>query len=185
MRDQRNNNFWADVFKCFLIWNLLNLLVRGFTFVCKTIFMALSQLAYLIAIGIKKLILVIRAKLKQLKANYTQKYKPKINTGFPEMKEFFSNILSNFKSKIASFKIKSNEYSRKRTEKKEEKKKNKALKKTQKQRSYQESDFTLRVKKIKYCIIDFFYTYEFQILIIGILGIAIVIALIVLNVAMK
>lgn len=53
MRDQRNDNFWADVFKWFLIWNLLSLLVRGFVFVCKTILIAISQLLYLIAIGIK------------------------------------------------------------------------------------------------------------------------------------
>lgn len=67
MRDQRNDNFWADVFKWFLIWNLLSLLVRGFVFVCKTILIAISQLLYLIAIGIKKLIPIAKINLNNLK----------------------------------------------------------------------------------------------------------------------
>lgn len=185
MRDNRNNNFWADVFKWFLIWNLLILLVRGFIFVCKIMFIALLQLADLIAIGIKKLIPVVRVKFEQFKIDYEQKYRPKINTEFSRVKQFFSKILSNFKNKIASLKILSNEYLRKRIEKKEEKQNNKTLKKNQKQRTHQESDLTLKMKKVKYWIIDSFYTYEFQILIIGILGIAVVIVFIVLNVAIK
>lgn len=130
MRDQRNDNFWADVFKWFLIWNLLSLLVRGFVFVCKTILIAISQLVYFIAIGIKKLIPIAKNK-------------------------------------------------------KEEKRKNKALKKMYKPKKYKESDFALKAKKVKYWVIDFFYSYEFQILTFGILAIAIVIALIVFNVTTK
>lgn len=185
MRDQRNDNFWADVFKWFLIWNLLSLLVRGFVFVCKTILIAISQLFYLIAIGIKKLIPIAKNKFEQFKIDYTQKYKPKIDAKFSKVKQSFFNIIFNLKSKIAYLKVKSNEYSQKRIEKKEEKRKNKALKKMYKPKKHKESDFALKAKKVKYWVIDFFYSYEFQILTFGILAIAIVIALIVFNVTTK
>ena len=85
MRDQRNDNFWADVFKWFLIWNLLSLLVRGFVFVCKTILIAISQLLYLIAIGIKKLIPIAKNKFEQfmydLEKIYSYEAKVTLKTG--------------------------------------------------------------------------------------------------------
>ena len=91
MRDQqRNNNFWADLFKWFLIWKLLSFLARGFIFVCKVIFTALLQLAYLIAIGIKKLIPIVKEKFEQFKLDYEQKYRPKIKAEFSKVKEYFS-----------------------------------------------------------------------------------------------
>lgn len=183
MRDQqRNDNFWADLFKWFLIWKLLSFLARGFIFVCKVIFTALLQLAYLIAIGIKKLIPIAKAKFEQFKLDYEQKYRPKIKAGFSKVKEYFSNFFYKCKNKIASFKLKNNESSK--VENKEEKHKNISLKKIEKQRTYEESDFTLLVKKTKYWIIDFFYTYEFQV-IIGIIVLVIVVTLIVLKIATK
>ena len=184
MRDQqRNNNFWADLFKWFLIWKLLSFLARGFIFVCKVIFTALLQLAYLIAIGIKKLIPIVKEKFEQFKLDYEQKYRPKIKAEFSKVKEYFSNFFYKCKNKIASFKLKNNENS-KIENKKEEKQKNISLKKVDKQKANEESDFTLMVKKIKYWIIDFFYTYEFQV-IIGIIVLVIVVTLIVLKITAK
>ena len=97
--------------------------------------------------------------------------------------ESFSNFFYKCKNKIASFKLKNNENS-KIENKKEEKQKNISLKKVDKQKANEESDFTLMVKKIKYWIIDFFYTYEFQV-IIGIIVLVIVVTLIVLKITAK
>ena len=182
MREQRDRNFWADVFKWFLIWNLLSLLFKGFVFVCKVIFKAIEQIIYLTIIGIKKLIPILKAKYEQSKIDYAQKYKPKIDNKISQVKQFFFNMHSNFKNKINALKIKSKDFSENKIKMREERKKNKSLKKLQKQKSHQKSDFTLRLKKAKYWIIDFFYTYEFQILIIGILGIGIAITFVILNV---
>ncbi len=184
MRDQqRSNNFWADLFKWFLIWNLLSLLVRGFIFVCKVIFIALLQLAYLITIGIKKLIPIVKARFEQFKLDYKQKYRPKIKAAFFRVKEYFSNFFYKCKNKTISFKFKNKIYSK--IKNKEEKHKNHSVKKTQKQRTHKESDFTLKVKKIKYWIIDFFYTYEFYIVITGIIVLVIIVTFIVLKMTTK
>ena len=183
MRDQqRNDNFWADLFKWFLIWKLLSFLARGFIFVCKVIFTALLQLAYLIAIGIKKLIPIVKANFEQFKLDYEQKYRPKIKAKFSQVKEYFSNFFYKCKNKIASFKLKNHANSK--VENKEGKHKNIYLKKIEKQKTHEESDLKLMVKKIKYWIIDFFYTYEFQV-IIGIIVLVIVVTLIVLKITVK
>lgn len=180
---QRNNNFWVDLFKWFLIWNLLSLLIRCFIFVCKVIFIALSQLAYFIAIGIKKIVPIVKTKYEQFKIDYEQKYKPKIKVGFSQVKEYFSNFFYKYKNKIVSFKLKNNRYSKIKS--KEEKDKNNSLKKMQKRRIHEKSEVILRVKKIKYWIIDFFYTYEFHIVITGIIVLVIIVTLIVLKISTK
>ena len=172
MRDQRrNNSFWTDLFKWFLIWKLLIFFARGFIFVCKVIFTAFLQLVYLIAIGIKKLIPIIKAKFLEFKFDYEQKYRPEIKAAFSQVGEYFSDFSYKCKNKIASLKLKNNENLK--VENKEEK-----------QRIHEKSDFTLMVKKIKYWIIDFFYTYEFQV-IIGIIVLVIIVTLIVLKIAVK
>lgn len=185
MREQRDRNFLADVFKWFLIWNLLSLLLKGFVFLCKVAIMAIEQIIYLTIIGIKKLVPIVKVKAEQFKIDYAQKYKPKIDNKISQVKQFFFYMNSNLKNKIDTLKIKRKDYSENRIRIKEERKKNKLFKKMQKQKLRQESDFTLRLKKAKYWIIDFFYTYEFQILIIGILGIGIVIIFVILNVTIK
>jgi len=182
MSEQRDRNFWADVFKWFLIWNFLYLLFKGFVFVCKVIIIAMQHIIYLIIIGIKKLIPIVKAKIEQFKIDYAQNYKPKIEDKISQVKQFFFNMRSNLKNKINALKIKSNDFKKNKIKMREERKKNKSFKKMQKKKSHQESDFTLRLKKAKYWIIDFFYTYEFQILIIGILGIGIAITFVILNV---
>ena len=183
MREQRERSFWADVFKWFLIWNFLSLLFKGFVFICKAIIMAIGQLIYFISIGIKKLIPIVKEKYKQFKIDYKLKYKPKIDNKISQVKGFFSKMKSNFNNKINTLKSKSKDFSENRIKLREERKKNKSLKK--KSKSYRESDFTLRLKKIKYSMIDFFYNYEFQIIIIGILVLGIAIAFFISNVIMK
>ena len=185
MREQRENNFWSDVFKWFLIWNLLSLLFRGFMFVCKVMIIAMEQLIHITAIGIKKLIPIVKDKVEQLKIDYAQKYRPRIDNKIFQMEQFFFNICANLKNKSITLKNKGKDYSANRIIKKKERKKNKSFRKMQNQRLRQESNFALSVKKTKYRIIDFFYTYEFQILIIGILGIGIAVTFVILNVIMK
>ena len=129
MREQRKNNFWADVFKWFLIWNLLSLLFRGFVFLCKVMFMVLEQLVYLTAIAIRKCIPIVKAKYEQFKIDYTQKYKPKIDSKFLQIKEFFSNISSISKNKVIGLKAKITEYLMKKTNIRKEKNKSKSVKK--------------------------------------------------------
>jgi len=183
MREQRDRSFWADVFKWFLIWNFLSLLFKGFIFICKAIIMAIGQLIYFASIGIKKLIPIVKEKYEQFKIDYKSKYKPKIDNKISRVKKFFSKMKSNFKNKINTLKSKSKDFSEKRIKIRQERKKNKSLKK--KKKLYRESDFALGLKKAKYNMIDFFYNYEFQIIIIGILVIGIAITFLVLNVIMK
>lgn len=185
MREQRENNFWADVFKWFLIWNLLSLLFRGFIFLCKVMFMALEQLVYLTALAIGKCVPVVKSKYEQFKIDYTQKYKPKIDSKILQIKKFFSNIFSISKNKVVCLKTKITGYFVNRTKIRKEKKQSKSVKKLQKQKVHHESNFIFNLKKLKYWIIDFFYKYEFQILIIGILGIGIGITFVVLNFVIK
>lgn len=145
--------------------------------------MAIGQVIYWASIGIKKLIPILKEKFEQFKIDYKLKYKPKIDSKISQVKEIFSKMKSNFKNKINTLKIKSKDFSGNRAKTREERKKNKSLKK--KKKSYQESDFTLRLKKAKYNMIDFFYNYEIQIIIIGILVLGICITFFILNVIMK
>ena len=171
MREQRNNNFWVDVFKYFLIWNLLILLIKVVIFICKAVFIVILQFSYLLIIGIKKLVPIVKNNFNQLKIDYIQNCKSKINIKYLKVKRFFLNILFNLKNKIDYLKAKCNEYSKKRIKKKEER--------------HKKSNLILKVKKTKYWIIDFFYTNELQILIIAILTLALVIVLIIINVTTK
>lgn len=183
MKEQRD--FWANIFKWFLIWNLLSLLFKGFVFLCKAVILVTKQIIYFTIIGIKTLSPIVKAKAEQFKSDFNQKYKPKLDNKISQVKQFFFNMHSNLKNKINTLKIKSKDFSENRIRMKEERKKNKSFKKMQKLNSRQDSNFMLKLKKAKYWIIDFFYTYEFQILIIGILVIGITITFIILNVIMK
>lgn len=184
MREQRDRDFWANVFKWFLIWNLLSLLFKGFVFLCKAVILVTEQIIYFTIIGIKNISPIVKAKAEQFKIDFNQKYKPKLNNKISQVKQFFFNMHSNLKNKINTLKIKSKDFSE-NFRMKEERKKNKSFKKMQKLNSRQDSYFMLKLKKAKYWIIDFFYIYEFQILIIGILVIGIVITFVILNVTIK
>lgn len=91
--------------------------------------MVLEQLVYLTAIAIRKCIPIVKAKYEQFKIDYTQKYKPKIDSKFLQIKEFFSNISSISKNKVIGLKAKITEYLMKKTNIRKEKNKSKSVKK--------------------------------------------------------
>ena len=163
MRDDRDNSFWEDVLKWFLIWSFLIWLLRGFISLCKFFGRVIEQLISLAILGIKKAYPIVKMKLEQFKEDFNKIYKPQIDYRISQVEDFFANICSTIRGNINNCIVKSKECFESIIRIKNVRKQNKLLKKTKKNYLVDKSNLTLNLKKTKYYIVDFYYQYELKI----------------------
>lgn len=168
MNDNGNRSFFEKFLKWYFIWNIIAFLCKGIAFIFKIFFIVIQQLAYIIAIGIAKILPVLKDKLSEFKNNYNTRYKLDMGEKWKEVIAYFSNL----KDKLKTFVSKTKQKIPKRTVKQKQ-----AKPKPVKQISrVKESGIILHMKKTKYVIIGFFYKYELQIIILIVI-VAIIVAI--------
>lgn len=179
MRDDQNRSFFGEFLKWFAIWNIIALLCKAFVYMCKFIIIGIQQTIYLICIGIAKISPILKAKFTEFSNNYATTYKPKMKKKEDELFESFGNLKTNIVSKFSNLKLK------KKPKDKNKKIFNTSTKKTRTQKAKKpkntiknkESGVMLHFKKVRFEILEFYYKYELQIIILIII-IAVIVAII-------
>jgi hypothetical protein len=178
MKDDQNRDFFEEFLKWFFIWSIIVFLCKAFVFACKILFIAIQQMIYLICIGIAKISPILKDKFSDFSNSYATIYKPKLKKKREAIFESFSNFKANIISKFSNLEAKKiakdNNKPLKTSKKKIRTKKAKQSKNTIK---HEQSSIILQLKKARYAILEFYYKYELQIIILIVI-IAIIVAIV-------
>ncbi len=163
MREQRDKN---EVLKWFLIFNIVFLICKALIFMCKAIIIAICKVLGLTVVGIRMAYPKMKEKTKEYKEHFV-KYRTRIKDKASQVKCSFVKMGHSISNKIAFTMLKMKENLSKREN-------------AQKQCFVSSNkNISLKLKKTKYQIIEFWYNHEVKILIVGLIIILTVIALII------
>ena len=169
MREQRDKN---EVLKWFLIFNIVFLICKALIFMCKAIIIAMCKVLSLTVVGIRMAYPKMKEKTKEYKEHFV-KYRTSIKDKASQVKCSFVKIGDSIINKIAFAMLKMEEILSKR--------------KNVRKKCFASSNknISLKLKKTKYRIIEFWYNHEIKILIVWLIIILAVIALIIWCVVAK
>ena len=168
MRDDQNRSFFGEFLKWFAIWNIIALLCKAFVYICKFIIIGIEQTIYLICIGIAKVSPILKAKFTEFSNNYTTTYKPKMKNKWNDLFESFDNLKANIFNKFSNLKSKkkSKDKNKKIINTSIKKARTKKAKKPKNTIKNKEPGVMLHLKKARFSILEFYYKYELQIIVL-------------------
>lgn len=97
MKDKRDRSFLEEFAKWFFIWKFVELIFKGITAICKFIVYAISKLAFVIGLGIRKISPIIKRKFAEIKVRYNTEYREKIKAKWLYLVNKFSRYKLKFR----------------------------------------------------------------------------------------